>query len=96
MSEDIIRTIIDRVYGAAITGGFSDRNQIMPTLEKIEEDARQHWGGDRVFISKKRTQDRNKKILEEINNGATIADVSIKYNVSVRHIRRILTKNKKM
>ena len=50
--------------------------------------------GDTIYFPKMKSYEnsiRNKKIIEEFRNGKTINELSFKYSISSRQVKRILT-----
>lgn len=56
-----------------------------------------HFEGESIYFPKLKTYEinnRNKEIIEEYRNGKSINNLSNKYNISIRQLKRIISKNK--
>lgn len=89
-NQDLIDDIVERLCGA-----------LPPTAKdlvaKVASEAREAWGGEKVFISKRPGEgrsERNQAILRDYQRGERLAFLERKYGVSQRHILRILHSNK--
>lgn len=87
--QDLVKDILARVQqimGPTFTGDVS---------VKLESQIRHDWGGDRYYVARGRedVKDRNLTIIELCQSGSvTIKQVSERFQMSQRQIRRILKK----
>jgi len=85
--NDIVKDILSRVQ-AIMGSGFSGDVSV-----KLESQIRNDWGGDRHYIARGNSavRDRNLTIIELCEKGGiTVKQVSERFQMSERQIRRIL------
>ena len=88
--NDIVLDILGRVQEALAAA----KGELTPELVKnVEADIRADWGGDRVFIAKRRGQghtSRNSRIFRDYLAGERVKLLSRRYELSERQVLRIV------
>lgn len=76
---DIIRDILERLAKALPAGALPDK-----LSRQIEEQVRQHWAGDRIYISRNGDDlsERNAAIMRDWLNGERPALLCRRYKIS--------------
>ncbi len=85
-TQDVIDDIVERLSGA-LPAATRD------LVTKVAKDAREAWGGDRVFISKRPGEgrsERNQAILRDYQRGERLAFLSRRYGLTERRILQII------
>lgn len=93
---DIVSDILQRVVAAAPP---RLAEQLGLKITEIEMQVRHDWGGERVYICRRRDDPdaqahisrRNAQIRREYHNGERPALLSRRHGVSARYIRRIVS-----
>lgn len=84
--QDLIDDIVDRLSGVLPATART-------MLDKVARDAREAWGGDRVFISKRPGEgrsERNQSILRDYQRGERLGLLARRYNLTERRILQII------
>ena len=88
-TEDVISDVIDRVAAAAKVPEAVAR--------QVERDARTYWGGERPYIRKAgesprraAAHERAARVLADFRRGEHIRLIARRYELSERHVRRLL------
>lgn len=91
MSCDFIKELLHRLAEAVQReGAFTDS-----VAREIEQQIRQDWGGDRVYIAKVgedavlEMSRRNAAIMRDLNNGERVAFVARRHNISRRMVYKV-------
>lgn len=88
--NDIVLDILGRVQEALAAA----KGELTPELVKgVEADIRADWGGDRVFIAKRRGEghsNRNSRIFRDYLAGERVKLLSCRYQLSERQVLRII------
>ncbi|WP_339091622.1 Mor transcription activator family protein [Variovorax paradoxus] len=88
--NDIVLDILERVREALAAA----KGDLTPELVKsVEADVRADWGGDRVFIAKRRSEghsNRNSRIFRDYLAGERVKLLSRRYELSERQVLRIV------
>jgi Mor family transcriptional regulator len=88
--NDIVLDILGRVQEALAEA----RGELTPELVKsVEAGVRADWGGDRVFIAKRRGEghsSRNSRIFRDYLAGERVKLLSRRYELSERQVLRII------
>lgn len=88
--NDIVLDILGRLQEALAAA----KGELTPELMKgIEADIRADWGGDRVFIAKRRGDghsSRNSRIFRDYLAGERVKLLSRRYELSERQVLRIV------
>jgi len=88
--NDIVLDILGRVQEALAAA----KGELTPELVKgVEADIRADWGGDRVFIAKRRGEghiNRNSRIFRDYLAGERVKLLSRRYELSERQVLRII------
>ncbi|AVQ83815.1 Mor transcription activator family protein [Variovorax sp. PMC12] len=88
--NDIVLDILGRLQQALAEA----KGELTPELVKgIEADIRADWGGDRVFIAKRRSEghsSRNSRIFRDYLAGERVKLLSRRYELSERQVLRII------
>lgn len=91
MHDDLISDILSRVRACC-----SPKAVEKIDLAKIEAEIRRDWGGERHYIAKEGEDARmvlarrDQRIREQARRGDHVPLLSRRWNLSERHIRRIL------
>jgi Mor family transcriptional regulator len=87
---DIVLDILGRLQEALAAA----KGELTPELVKVlEADIRAEWGGDRVFIAKRRGEghgNRNSRIFRDYLAGERVKLLSRRYELSERQVMRIV------
>lgn len=88
--NDIVLDILGRVQEALAEA----KGELTPELVKsVETGVRADWGGDRVFIAKRRGEghsSRNSRIFRDYLAGERVKLLSRRYELSERQVLRII------
>jgi Mor family transcriptional regulator len=88
--NDIVLDILGRLQEAFEAA----KGELTPELVKgVEADIRADWGGDRVFIAKRRSEghsNRNSRIFRDYLAGERVKLLSRRYELSERQVLRIV------
>ncbi len=88
--NDIVLDILGRVQEALAEA----KGELTPELVKsVEASVRADWGGDRVFIAKRRGEghsSRNSRIFRDYLAGERVKLLSRRYELSERQVLRII------
>lgn len=88
--NDIVLDILSRVQEALAAA----KGELTPDLVKgVEAEIRADWGGDRVFIAKRRGDghsNRNSRIFRDYLAGERVKLLSRRYELSERQVLRII------
>lgn len=88
--NDIVLDILNRIQEAIAEA----QGELTPELVKgVEADIRADWGGDRVFIAKRRGDghsNRNSRIFRDYLAGERVKLLSRRYELSERQVLRIV------
>lgn len=88
--NDIVLDILGRVQEALAEA----KGELTPELVKsVEAGVRADWGGDRVFIAKRRGErhsSRNSRIFRDYLAGERVKLLSRRYELSERQVLRII------
>jgi Mor family transcriptional regulator len=86
---DLITDILQRISAAAKLPA--------KLVQRIEQEAREYWGGDRCYIAKagesprrREASERAALILAEHRRGDHVPLLARRHQISERHVRRIL------
>ncbi len=94
--NDIVLDILGRLQEALAAA----KGELTPELVKgVEADIRADWGGDRVFIAKRRGEghsNRNSRIFRDYLAGERVKLLSRRYELSERQVLRIIKAPTKM
>lgn len=86
---DIVSDILRRVHTVATAGpGLTEQS-----LQRIESEVRQTWGGDRPYIARRVESahaDRNSRIERAYLAGQRLADLAQANGITPRHALRII------
>jgi len=88
--NDIVLDILGRVQEALAEA----KGELTPEMVKgVEAGIRADWGGDRVFIAKRRGEghgNRNSRIFRDYLAGERVKLLSRRYELSERQVHRII------
>jgi len=88
--NDIVLDILGRLQQALAEA----KGELTPELvQGVEADIRADWGGDRVFIAKRRSEGhggRNSRIFRDYLAGERVKLLSRRYELSERQVLRII------
>lgn len=88
--NDIVLDIITRLQDALAEA----KGELTPELMKgVEVSVRADWGGDRVFIAKRRGEghsSRNSRIMRDYLGGERLKLLARRYELSERQVLRII------
>lgn len=91
---DIVRDIMDRLSSIMSENG-SLTEQL---LDRVEQDVRRDWGGDRPYINKTKTgkgeehvlTERNRSIIRDWRAGERVEFIARRYRLSKRRVWQII------
>lgn len=93
--NDIVLDILARLQEALTAA----KGELTPELVKtVESDIRAEWGGDRVYILKRRSEghaNRNSRIQRDYLNGERVKLLSRRYGLAERQVLRIVKSSAK-
>ena len=88
--NDIVLDILTRLQQALSEA----KGELTPELVKtVEKQIRADWGGDRVYILKRRAEghaNRNSRIQRDYLNGERVKLLSRRYDLAERQVHRII------
>src|SRR5688500_5017988 len=88
--NDIVLDILDRVQAALAEASGELTAEL---VKSVEASVRADWGGDRVFIAKRRGEghsSRNARIMRDYVGGERLKLLASRYKLSERQVLRIV------
>ena len=86
-SNDIVSDMLQRLAGRLGADAFPPA-----LMRSMEAEIRRDWAGNQVYVTASPKHKRDAAMMDAYRSGVGIAQLAVRYELSVRRVRQILKK----